>query len=316
MTAVLFGALFGLLSGLAIALAALLGVWWERKVSGRVQLRLGPQQAGPAGLLQTLADTVKLVLKEDVTPAAADRPIFKAAPLLVFTPVALSLLVVPFATGFAPLDSGVGMILFLAVPSVSVLGVLLGGWSSANTYATIGGMRGAAQMISYEVPRTLSVLGLVVLAGSLRPTAVMEAWRWWWLPLFAVGFIVYFISSIAEMNRGPFDIPEAESELVAGYFADYTGIRWAIFMMAEYGAMLAACLFGAAVFLGGTHGLPGIAGGIVLLLKAIVLATIVIWIKWTFPRFRQDQLMSFAWKVLTPLALAQLLIAGVVAVWL
>lgn len=316
MRQVLLGALFGLLSGLAIALAALFGVWWERKVSGRIQMRLGPQQAGPAGLLQTLADTVKLVLKEDVTPAAADRSIFKMAPLFVFAPVALSLLMVPFATGFAPLDSGVGMLLFLAVPSVSVLGVMLGGWSSSNTFATIGGLRGAAQMISYEVPRTLSLLSLVVVAGSLRPTVVMAAWQWWWIPLFAVGFIVYLTSSIAEMNRGPFDLPEAESELVAGYFADYTGIRWAIFMMSEYGAMLAASMFGAAVFLGGTNGLPGVLGALVLLLKAIVIVTVIIWIKWTFPRFRQDQLMAFAWKVLTPLALVQLLVAGVVAIWL
>jgi len=315
-TALLYGVLFGLLSGTAIALAALFGVWWERKVSARVQLRFGPQQAGPAGLLQTLADTVKLVLKEDVTPAHADRPIFRAAPLLVFAPVALSLLVVPVATGFVPLGSDVGMLLFLAVPSVSVLGVLLGGWSSANTYGTIGGMRGAAQMVSYEVPRTLSVLSLVIVAGSVHPGAVMDAWRWWWIPLFAVGFVVYFIASIAEMNRGPFDLPEAESELVAGYFADYTGIRWAIFMMAEYGAMLAASLFGAAVFLGGTHGVPGVLGALVLLAKAIVIATVIIWVKWTFPRFRQDQLMALAWKVLTPLALLQLLVAGAVAIWL
>jgi len=315
-TSTLIGLLFGLLAGLAIALAALFGVWWERKVSGRIQLRFGPQQAGPAGLFQTLADTVKLVLKEDVTPAAADRTIFKWAPLLVFTPVALSLLAVPFATGFAPLDTGVGMLLFLAVPSVSVLGVLLGGWASANTYGTLGGMRGAAQMVSYEVPRTLSVLSLVVVAGSMRPTIVMGAWRWWWLPLFAVGFLIYLISSIAEMNRGPFDLPEAESELVAGYFADYTGIRWAIFMMSEYGAMLAASTFGAAVFLGGTNGLPGALGVIVLLLKAVAITTVVIWVKWTFPRFRQDQLMAFAWKVLTPLALLQLLVAGIVAIWL
>lgn len=316
MRPLLLGALFGLLAGTAIALAALFGVWWERKVSGRVQLRLGPQQAGPAGLLQTLADTVKLVLKEDVTPAAADRTIFKWAPLLVFTPVALSLLVIPVVTGAAPLDSGVGMLLFLAVPSVSVLGVLLGGWSSANTYGTIGGLRGAAQMVSYEVPRTLSVLSIIVLAGSMRPTVVMAAWRWWWLPLVAVAFLVYLISSIAEMNRGPFDLPEAESELVAGYFADYTGIRWAIFMMSEYGGMLAVSLFGAAVFLGGTNGLPGAWGALALLVKAILIVTVVIWIKWTFPRFRQDQLMSFAWKVLTPIALVQLLVAGLVAIWL
>jgi NADH-quinone oxidoreductase subunit H len=312
----LFGVLFGLLAGVAIALAALFGVWWERKVSGRIQLRLGPQQAGPAGVLQTLADTVKLVLKEDITPIHADRTIFRIAPLLVFTPVALSLLVVPFAAGWAPLDSSTGMLFFLAVPSASVIGILLGGWSSANTYATLGGLRGAAQMVSYEIPRALSVLGLVVVAGSLRPAAVMGAWRLWWVPLFALGFVVYLISSIAEMNRGPFDIPEAESELVAGYFADYSGIRWAVFMMAEYGAMLAVSLFGAAVFLGGSHGVAGPLGFLIILAKAIVIATVVIWVKWTFPRFRQDQLMAFAWKVLTPLALLQLLVAGAVAVWL
>lgn len=316
MTAVLWGAASGLGAGLAIAIAALFGVWWERKVSGRVQLRLGPQQAGPAGLLQTLADTVKLVLKEDVTPRLADVRMFRLAPLLVFVPCAVALVVVPVATRFAPLDSGVGMLLFLAVPSVSVLGVLLGGWSSRNNYATIGGLRGAAQMVSYEVPRSLSVLSLIIVAGSMRPTAVMAAWRWWWLPLFLIGFVVFFISSIAEMNRGPFDLPEAESELVAGYFADYTGIRWAIFMMAEYGAMLATTLFASAVFLGGTNGLPGVLGVLVLLVKAIILTTVVIWIKWTFPRFRADQLMAFAWKVLTPLALLQLVLAGAVAIWL
>lgn len=317
MSSLLSGALFGLLAGTAIALAALFGVWWERKVSGRMQMRFGPQQAGPAGLLQTLSDTIKLVLKEDVTPLAADPKLFRAAPLLVFTPVALSLLLVPIATGWAPLDSGIGMMLFLAVPSASVLGVLLGGWSSANTFGTLGGLRGAAQMISYEVPRTLSVLAPVVLAGTLRPTGVMAAWSVWWLPLLAVAFVIYLISSIAEMNRGPFDLPEADSELVGGYFTDYTGIRWAIFMMAEYGGMLAASLFGAAVFLGGTNGLPGLLGAALLLAKAIVIVTVIIWVKWSFPRFRQDQLMQLAWKVLTPLALVQLLVAGAVAVlWL
>ncbi len=317
MSPLLWGGLFGLLSGTAIALAALFGVWWERKVSGRMQMRFGPQQAGPAGLLQTLADTIKLVLKEDVTPAAADARIFRMAPLLVFAPVALSLLVVPLVTGWAPLDSGVGVLLFLAVPSVSVLGVLLGGWSSANTYGTLGGLRGAAQMVSYEIPRTLSVLALVVVAGTMRPSALMGAWRLWWLPLFAVAFVVYLISSIAELNRGPFDLPEADSELVAGYFVDYTGIRWAIFMMAEYGGMLACSLFGAAMFLGGTNGLPGLLGALVLLVKAVAIVTVIIWVKWSFPRFRQDQLMRLAWKVLTPIALVQLLVAGAVAVvWL
>jgi NADH-quinone oxidoreductase subunit H len=309
------GALSGLGAGVAIALAALFGVWWERKVAGRVHMRFGPQQAGPAGLLQTLADTVKLVLKEDIAPARADVPLYRLAPLLVFTPVALSLLVIPVATGWAPLDASTGIAFFLAIPSISAIGVLVAGWSSANSFATLGGLRGAAQMVSYEVPRALSVLAVVVVAGSLRPVTIMSAWRWWWLPLLAVGFVVYLVSSIAEMNRGPFDIPEADSEIVAGYFTDYTGIRWAIFMMAEYGSMLAASLFGAAVFLGGTNGLPGVFGALLLLLKAAAVATVVIWAKWAFPRFRADQLMSVAWKVLVPMALVQLVVAGVVAAW-
>jgi NADH-quinone oxidoreductase subunit H len=145
---------------------------------------------------------------------------------------------------------------------------------------------------------------------------MMAQWRWWWLPVLAIGFLVYMTSSIAEMNRGPFDIPEAESEIVAGYFADYSGIRWAIFMMTEYGSILGASLFGAAVFLGGSNGLPGVLGFLLILVKAIALVVVIIWVKWTFPRFRGDQLMAMAWKVLTPMAIVQLVIAGAVAAWL
>jgi len=311
-----WGMLFGLAAGLVIALAALLGVWAERKVSARIQMRHGPQQAGPVGLLQTLADTIKLVLKEDITPRAADVTAFRLAPFVVFTPIAVSLIVIPFAAGWAPLNSTVGVLFFLAIPSVGVLGILLAGWSSRNTYATIGGVRGAAQMISYELPRTLSIVSVCVLAGSIAPAAVAGAWRWWWIPLNLIGLVVYFISSIAELNRGPFDIPEAESELVAGYFADYSGIRWAIFMMSEYGGMVAAAFFGAAIFFGGGLGFGGVAGVVLMIAIAVVLAVAMIWAKWTFPRMRADQLMSLAWKVLTPLALVQLLIVGVVAPWL
>ena len=311
-----WGALFGLLSGLAIALAALIGVWAERKVSAKIQMRRGPLEAGPAGLLQTLADTIKLVLKEDITPRQAEVRTFRIAPFLVFTPIAVSMIVIPYGLGWAPLESAVGVLFFLAVPAISVIGVLLAGWASRNTYATLGGIRGAAQMISYELPRTLSVVALCIIAGSIAPAGVLGEWRWWWLPLNLIGFVVYFISSIAEVNRGPFDIPEAESELVAGYFADYSGIRWAIFMMAEYGGILAASLFGAAMFFGAGFGIGGWLGVVVMILTAALIATTMIWVKWTFPRMRADQLMSLAWKVLTPLALLQLVLVGVVAPWL
>jgi len=311
-----WGALYGLAAGLVIAVAALIGVWAERKVAARIQMRIGPQELGPFGLLQTLADTVKLVLKEDITPAAADVRIFRAAPLIVFAPIAMSLAVIPYAAGFAPLDTGVGVLFFMAVPAISVIGVMLAGWSSRNTYATIGGLRAAAQMISYELPRTLSVLPFVLLAGSMRPLDIMAEWRWWWIPLTFIAFVVYFISSIAEVNRGPFDLPEAESELVAGYFADYSGIRWAIFMMSEYGGLVAASLFGAAFFFGGYLHLPGVLGVVVYVALAALIAIAMMWVKWTYPRMRPDQLMGTAWKVLTPMALVQLVIVGAVIPWL
>ena len=316
MTGFVWGVVVGLGAALLIAIAALIGVWWERKVAGRIQMRFGPQQAGPAGILQTLADTIKLVLKEDVTPNQADVGVFRLAPFLVFVPAASSLAVVPFAAGWAPFNIASSALFFLAVPAISVIGILMAGWSSRNTYASIGGMRGAAQMISYELPRTLSVLTLCLLAGSISTVGIRDAWRWWWIPLTAVGFLVYFIASIAELNRGPFDLAEAESELVAGYFADYSGIRWAIFMMAEYGGMVAASLFGAALFLGGGLGIPGPVGGVVFVVLVAALATAMIWVKWTFPRMRPDQLMGFAWKVLTPMALVQLVIVGAVIAWL
>jgi len=311
-----WGLIVGLASGLVIAVAALIGVWAERKIAARIQMRYGPQEAGPAGLLQTLADTIKLVLKEDITPTQADVRVFRVAPFLVFVPIAASLAVVPFAAGWAPFNIASGALFFLAVPSLSVIGVLLAGWSSRNTYASIGGVRGAAQMVSYELPRTLSVLSLCVLAGTISTVGIHDAFRWWWLPLNILGFLVYFISSLAELNRGPFDLPEAESELVAGYFADYSGIRWAIFMMAEYGGIVAASLFGAALFFGGGLGLPGVFGALAFMAIAGFIAVAMIWVKWTFPRMRSDQLMNLAWKVLTPMALVQLLIAGVVTAWL
>jgi NADH-quinone oxidoreductase subunit H len=311
-----WGLVVGLSAGLVIAIAALIGVWAERKISAKIQMRLGPQEAGPAGLLQTLADTIKLVLKEDITPNQADARVFRIAPFIVFVPCAAGLAVVPFAAGWAPFNIASSALFFLAVPALSVIGILLAGWSSRNTYASIGGVRGAAQMISYELPRTLSVLSLCLLAGSISTVGIRDAWRWWWIPLTAIGFLVYFIASIAELNRGPFDLPEAESELVAGYFADYSGIRWAIFMMVEYGGMVAASLFGAALFFGGGLGLPGAAGAVVFVLLAMVFSTAMIWVKWTFPRMRSDQLMDLAWKVLTPMALVQLLVVGAVIAWL
>lgn len=310
------GLLWGLAAGILVAVSTILGVWAERKVSGRIQKRYGPTEAGPFGLLQLVLDFIKLLTKEDVVPRQAQPGVFRYAPLLVTTPVIMSLVVIPFAAGWAPLNTSVGVMFFLAIPSIAVLGILLGGWSSRNTYATLGGLRGAAQMVSYEVPRSLSVLSVVLLAGTLQPATLLGEWRYWWFPLTLIGFVVFFIASLAELNRGPFDLPEAESELVAGYFADYTGMRWALFMMSEYGGVLASSLFASVLFLGGGWPLTGAAGVVLLVLKAALLAVVMIWVKWTYPRMRPDQLMSTAWKVLTPMALIQLVIVGVVIPWL
>jgi len=310
------GVIFGLAAVLLICLVSTVNIWWERKIAGRVHLRYGPQTTGPLGLMQPLADMLKLLFKEDITPAASDRMVFRMAPLLVFAPVAMSMVVIPFALGWTALDSSVGILFFLAVPSLSVLGILLGGWSSRNSYATIGGIRGAAQMISYEVPRSLSILAVVIVAGSIRPSQVLEAWQWWWIPLLAIAFVVFIIASIAETNRAPFDLAEAESELVAGYITDYSGFRMAVFVLTEYGGILTTALFASAVFFGAGFRLGGLVGAIALVATAFVLMSFILWVGWVFPRPRADQLMSFCWKVLTPMALVQLVIVGVVVPWL
>ena len=310
------GVIFGLAAVLLICLVSTVNIWWERKIAGRVHLRYGPQTTGPLGLMQPLADMLKLLFKEDITPAASDRMVFRMAPLLVFAPVAMSMVVIPFALGWTALDSSVGLLFFLAVPSLSVLGILLGGWSSRNSYATIGGIRGAAQMISYEVPRSLSILAVVIVAGTIRPAQVLERWQWWWIPLLAIAFVVFIIASIAETNRAPFDLAEAESELVAGYITDYSGFRMAVFVLTEYGGFLTTALFASAVFFGAGFRLGGPVGAIALVATAFVLMSFILWVGWVFPRPRADQLMSFCWKVLTPMALVQLVIVGVVVPWL
>ncbi|MCE5191682.1 MAG: NADH-quinone oxidoreductase subunit NuoH [Actinomycetia bacterium] len=310
------GVVWGLGAGVLVGISTILGVWGERKVAGHIQKRYGPNTAPVFGIFQLVYDLLKLLTKEDIHPKQARRGLFNIAPLFMTTPIISSLVIIPFAAGWAPLDTSIGILFFLAVPSISVLGVLFAGWSQRNTYASLGGLRGAAQMISYEVPRSLSVLAVVMLAGTMQPVTLMGEWRIWWLPVTLIAFVVYFIASIAELNRGPFDLAECDSELVGGYFTDYSGIRWAMFMMSEYGGMTAAALFGSVVFLGGTWPLSGVLGVLVLLVKTVLLVIAFMWAKWTFPRMRPDQLMATSWKVLTPMALVQIVIVGVVIAWL
>lgn len=312
---------FALATSSFIALSTLVMVWVERKVAGHIQVRLGPMHVGWHGSLQTLADTLKLLLKEDTVPTKADRLLFLSAPFAVFVPAAMVYMVLPVAGTHAMRDLNVGVLYFLALPTVGVIGLLMAGWASYNNYSLLGGLRAAAQMLAYEIPRSLTVLSVVVLAGTMSVSGIVAAQsRAWFGPWFGVlllpGFVVYVITSIAEVNRTPFDIPEAESELVGGFHTEYSGIRWSLFMMAEYANVVAASAFGAAIFLGGATPLfgmgPAWTGTIWLALKTAALVLFMMWMRWTLPRFRSDQLMRLSWLFFLPVALANV---GLAAFW-
>jgi NADH-quinone oxidoreductase subunit H len=284
----------------------------ERKVSAHIQMRLGPMDTGPHGMLQTLADMVKLVFKEDVRPGGADALAFMLGPLLTVVPTMFAYVVIPFGAPLIIRDLNVGVLYFLAVPGVIVIGLLLAGWASYDNYSFLGGLRASAQFISYEIPRTLAVVTVVMLARSLSTTAVLEGQKTVpYIVLLPISFIIYWITSLAEVNRIPFDIPEAESELVAGYHTEFSGFRWALFFMAEYGSLFSASAFAALIFLGGGNG-PLLPAFVWFFLKTGLMIFLAMWIRWTLPRFRADQLMSLAWKFFLPLALVNLVVAGLI----
>ncbi|MCZ7662445.1 MAG: NADH-quinone oxidoreductase subunit NuoH [Thermoleophilia bacterium] len=284
----------------------------ERWISARIQLRVGPRHTGPYGTLQTVADIVKLLMKEDVRPVQADAMAFRLGPMLTAVPAVMSFAVIPFGAPLIMRDLNVGVLYFLAVPGVTAVGLLLAGWASYDNYSFLGGLRSSAQFISYEIPRTLVVVGVAMLAGSLRMSDVLEAQRSVpFVLLLPLGFVVYIVTTLAEINRTPFDIPEAESELVAGYHTEYSGFRWALFFLAEYGALFAASGFAAVLFLGGGNG-PLLPPFVWFLIKTLAIVFLNMWVRWTLPRFRSDQLMRLAWKVFLPLSLVNLVLAGLV----
>lgn len=289
----------------------------ERKVMGFMQLRHGPNQVGGRwGLLQTVADVLKLLLKEDTIPKLADRPLFILAPIIAFAPAFMVLATIPFTDRFQFADIGVGLLYYIAISGLTTIGIVTGGWASNNKYALLGGMRAAAQMISYEIPLVMSVVGVILLAGSLNLNEIVEAQRsGWFIILQPIGFIVFLIASVAELNRAPFDLPEAESELVAGFHVEYSGFRWAFFMLAEYVYFFAMASLTTVLFLGGWLPLPFlgfIPGAVWFALKFSLVIFILIWFRVTFPRIRADQLMEFGWKVLLPVALANIFITAIV----
>jgi NADH-quinone oxidoreductase subunit H len=313
--------------GILLTMVAYL-VYLERKVLGHIQMRRGPLHVGFHGLLQPLADGVKLFLKEDVIPDGADRALFALAPALSVATALSVIAVIPFGESVTVLgrtihfhiaDLNIGILYILAVSSLGVYGIILGGWASNNKFSLIGSLRSSAQMVSYELALGLALVGPLMLTGSLRMRSIIDAQAdLWFVVLQPIGFLIYLISALAETNRIPFDLAEAESELVAGYHVEYSGMKFAFFFLAEYAAMIMVAAIATALFLGGYHGIgfnsPWL-GPFWFLAKVTLLLIVFIWIRGTLPRLRYDQLMRFGWKVLLPLSLLNIMITGIVALW-
>ncbi len=301
-------------------------VYVETKLAGFFQDRIGPKRVGPHGMLQTVADAVKLLFKEAIFPAAADKLLFVVAPCLVVTGAFMGFVVIPFGTRLQTADLNIGLFYVVAVSSISTVGIIMAGWASNNKYALFGAMRSAAQIVSYEIPAVFSMLAVIMIVGSLSLQDVVNAQQGgmgYWLvfryfPLNLIGFLVFFTASLAECNRAPFDIPEAESELVAGFHTEYSGFFFAMFFMAEYTEMFIVSAVASVLFLGGylaPHPALQTVGGFGLgpfwlLLKAFTLIFVMMWLRWTLPRLRVDQLMHVAWKVLLPISMGLAVIVG------
>jgi NADH-quinone oxidoreductase subunit H len=302
--------------------------FYERRALARIQIRIGPNRAGPSGWLQPVADGIKLIFKEEVIPARAYKVLFILAPMITVFPALVILAVIPWGTAITVFgrtiqlsltDINVGVLYLVAIASISVYGIVLAGWSSNNKYAMMGGIRSSAQMISYELALGLALIGPILIAGTMSLMGIVEAQNPVWFIVYQpIGAIVFFVASVAEVNRAPFDMPEAEQELTAGYHAEYSGMKFALFFMAEYVKMIAISAIGATLFLGGFRGpfvdqLP-ILGPFYLFFKILVLLFLLIWLRATLPRLRYDRLMAFGWKFLLPVALANVFLTAVVLV--
>ena len=293
-----------------VSVNALFLIWVERKVSAHMQVRLGPMEVGPHGAIQSVADALKLMGKELITPEEVDKPIFWLAPIIIFLPVLLSFLVIPFSQSLIIKDMNVGIVLILAFSTLAVLAILMAGWSSNNKYAVLGAIRSVAQNVAYEIPLLITVMSIILMVGSFKLSDIVAAQSGYWYVLVQpLAFILFITCATAETNRAPFDLPEAESELVAGFHTEYSGMRFAVFFLAEYTNMFIASSVGTVLFLGGWHG-PILPGVVWFLVKVYALIFLMMWFRWTFPRVRFDQLINFAWKILIPLAFANLLITA------
>ena len=298
--------------------------WVERRVAGRIQSRIGPNRTGPAGFLQWLADGIKSLLKEDIVPDAADAPLFKLAPYVVMTGFVAAFVVVPFGGPLIIADLNVGILYITAVTSLVVVGILMAGWSSNNKWSLLGGIRSAAQIVSYEIPAGLSIFPIVMLSGALSMQSIIQAqgaapWTWFRFnnPFTFVAFFIFFVAALAEGNRTPFDLPEAESELVMGFATEYSGMRNLLFFMAEWGNLYVIGAIVTTLFLGGwqlPHALDGLPTLVLVplqfatfFLKSYFWVFVAVWLRWTLPRIRVDQMMIMCWKYLVPVAFVNLL---------
>ena len=287
-------------------------VWWERKVSARIQMRLGPMRVGWHGLLQTIADAVKLLQKENITPATADRGIYFWAPIVTFVTALAVYVTIPFGRGLIVSDLNIGILYILSVTTFTVIGLLMAGWSSNNKYAMLGGFRSAAQVVSYEVPMALSILAVILFTQTLSMGEIVSQqskFYQWYVFRQPVGFLIYLGAATAECNRTPFDLPEADSELVAGFVTEYSGMKFAMFFLAEFLNMFSVSAIATTIFFGGWNG-PFLPSWMWFMIKALTGVFILMWFRWTYPRLRVDQLMGFAWKFLLPLAFLNLLVTG------
>jgi NADH-quinone oxidoreductase subunit H len=307
--------------GLAVFLVlngALAQIFLERKIQAVMQDRIGPYHTGPFGLLQTFADAIKLLSKEDIRARLTDAPFFLAAPAIVFSPMLASFVVLPFGPDFVGANLNVGLLYLTTLGSMTVLGVVIAGWASNNKYSLMGGLRSAGQLISYEVPQILALVTVVLYVGSLSMVDITNSQPGLLVNvlILPMAFVTYLIAALAETNRNPFDLPEAESELVAGFLTEYSGMRWGIFFLAEYGEVTVVSAIMATLWFGGWHG-PGvdavpILGVLWFTLKTYAFVLLFMWIRATLPRLRIDQLMGFCWKVLIPLALLNILASAVI----
>jgi len=282
----------------------------EHKVMAHMQGRLGPMYAGGYhGWAQLVADGVKFVQKEEVVPAAADRPVFRAAPIVALFPYLVVMLVLPLGPGLVGQALDIGLFLVLAVVGIGVVAVLMAAWSSANKYSLLGGLRAAAQLLAYELPFVLAAASVAMAAGTLSLSGIVEAWRPWWLAWQLPAMLVFLVAGVAELRRPPFDMPVADSELVVGYLTEYTGLRFALFLLAEYVGIVVVSALTTVLFLGGWRGpFDEGLGWLWTLVKVLLVAFVIIWVRVSFPRLRADQLQRFAWLVLVPVALAQLVL--------